>query len=241
MKANPAINLSPGDLVAGKYTIEEILGKGWEGAVFRVREKGTGIERSLKIYDPRRDPRNRNVRWNARKLHKLRDCPVLVQYRTQEVVQIGGRRMNMLVADFVPGESLACFLLRQPGKRLDYFQGLHLLRTLAAGLEPVHALGEYHGDIHDENIIIQREGLGFQVRLLDLLDLGPAGPALIRRDMHQIIRLFYDVLGGARLYRNHPPEIKGIICGLKTSLMERKFRNAEQLGWYLDTLEWQSR
>ena len=240
-KAISPIQLHPGDIVAGKYSIEEVLGQGFEGAVYRVREKGTGIERSLKIYDPRRDPRHRNVRWSARKLHKLRDCPVLVQYRTQELVTLGDRRLAMLVADFVPGESLAAFLGRQPGKRLGFFQGLHLLRALAAGLEPVHDQGEYHGDIHDENILISRHGLGFAVRLLDLRDLGPSETALIRRDVHHMVRVLYDALGGARHYRQQPAEVKAVICGLKTSLMDRKFRNAGQLGWFLDNLEWESR
>ena len=238
---SPSVTLGPGDTLAGKYTIEEVLGQGYEGAVFRAREKGTGIERSLKIYDPRRDPRNRNVRWSARKLHKLRDCSVLVQYRTQETITLEGRRLAMLVADYVPGENLASFLRRQPGKRLDFFQGLHLFRALAAGLEPVHDLGEYHGDVHDENILVRRQGLGFEVRLLDLRDMGPPQPALIRRDVHHMVRVLYDALGGARHYAGLPPEIKTVICGLRTSLMDRKFRTAGQLLWFLDGLEWESR
>ncbi len=234
-------SLAPGDLVAGKYRVLEVLGKGWEANVYLVREKKTGIDRTLKIYHPIRDPRDRTVSWSARKLHRLGHCPVLLQYRTQEEVEMDGRHCTVLVADFEHGESLAAFLKRQPGRRLDFFQALHLLRALAEGLEPIHDLGEYHGDIHDENIIVRRAGTGFHVKLLDLLDLGPARSALVRQDVHQMVRVFYDVLGGARHYRHHPPEIKGIVCGLKSSLMDRKFRSAGQLLQYLDTLEWASR
>nr|MEE4268837.1 protein kinase [Candidatus Krumholzibacteria bacterium] len=233
--------LEEGNLVADKYLVVETLGKGWEGEVYLVREKSTGIERSLKIYYPRRNPGNRTVRQNARKLHKLRDCPILIQYRTQEKAEIGGQLVTMLVADFAEGESLYSLLGRQPGRRLDFFQGLHLLHSLALGMEKVHHRGEYHGDIHDENIIVRRVGLGFEIRLLDMLDLGPSHPALVRRDVHQMIRVFYDALGGAKHYKNHPPEIKSICCGLKKSLMDSKFRNAGQLRVFLEDLEWVTR
>ena len=48
-----------------------LLGAGWEGEVYLVRERGTGIERTVKIFFPRRNPRDRTLRFYARKLHKL--------------------------------------------------------------------------------------------------------------------------------------------------------------------------
>ena len=37
-----------GELLAGKYEVVARLGAGWEGEVYLVREKGTGIERTAK-------------------------------------------------------------------------------------------------------------------------------------------------------------------------------------------------
>ena len=115
------------------------------------------------------------MRFYAKKLHKLRECSVLIQYHTQELVEHEGFPITMLVSDYVEGELLAEFLKRQPGRRMGWFQGLHLLHGLAAGIEAIHDMGEYHGDLHDENIIINRRGIGFEIKLLDMFHWG--GPA----------------------------------------------------------------
>ena len=69
---------------------------------------------------------------------------------------------------------LSEFLERQPGKRLHYFAALHLLHSLASGLEDIHRMGEYHGDLHTDNIIVQRSGLKFDLKILDLYKWGRA-------------------------------------------------------------------
>jgi serine/threonine protein kinase len=236
-----AFDLESGDVIADKYVVLERLGEGWEGEVYLVRERSTGIERSLKLFFPQRNPGNRTVRRYAKKLHKLRHCPILVQYHNQDRIEHEGRMVTLLVSDYVEGEPLSAFLRRQPGRRLGFFQSLHLLHDLAVGIEPIHARGEYHGDIHDDNIIIRRRGLSFDVRLLDMYNLGQAGPSKARIDVHDMIRVFYDALGGKRHYAGHPPEIKGICCGLKKSLIDRKYRTAGQLRRYLEGMEWHTR
>ena len=53
MKSQPRIwsfNLHCGDCLAGKYQVVTLLGAGWEGEVYLVRERGTGIERTVKIF-----------------------------------------------------------------------------------------------------------------------------------------------------------------------------------------------
>ncbi len=56
--------------------------------------------------------------------------------------------------------------------------------------------------------------------------------------MCDLIRIFYDVLGGERRYRHHRREIKAICCGLKRGLITHKFRNAGHLRDYLATMQW---
>ncbi len=71
--------------------------------------------------------------------------------------------VTFLVSEYVEGELLSSFLSRQPGKRLMPFEGLHLLYALAKGVEPIHHAREYHGDPHNENVIIRRRGISFDV------------------------------------------------------------------------------
>ncbi|MDY0109859.1 MAG: protein kinase [Candidatus Krumholzibacteria bacterium] len=234
-------DLESGDLLAGKYRVQERLGRGWEGEVYLVRELSTGVERSAKLFFPHRNPQNRTARYNARKLHKLRHCPILIQYHTQEAVRHAGQTVTVLVSEYVEGELLTAFLRRQPGGRLDAFQALHLLHALAAGVQDIHTSGEYHGDLHANNVIVRRYGLGFIVKLVDLFPRGRASAGAVQDDVCDLARLLYDCGGGKRTYKRQPPEFKEVCCGLKRSLINARFRTAVELLWYLEHMEWWSR
>ena len=234
-----SFDFHPGRVLVKKYEVLSRLGAGWEGEVFKVKELRTDIERAAKFFFPQRNPKDRAAIFYATKLHKLRHCPILIQYHTQETMTYRGLPITFLVSDFVEGELLSGYLNRQRGKRLPVFEGLHLLHALASGMECIHQSGDYHGDLHSDNIIVNRYGIGFDVRLLDMFHWGAPKPANIHYDVCELIRVFYDAIGGARHYASHPPEIKGICCGLKRSLILRKFRSAGELREYLETIEWQ--
>jgi tRNA A-37 threonylcarbamoyl transferase component Bud32 len=139
----------------------------------------------------------------------------------------------------VEGELLKDFLVHQFGKRLTPFEGLHLLHVLATGVESIHQAHEYHGDLHQENIIIRRQGISFYVKLVDMFNWGAPSAENIRDDVCDLIRIFYDAIGGVKFYAKLPSEIKNICCGLKRSLIIRKFRTAGHLRRYLETMQWQ--
>ncbi len=240
--ATPAIDhfdIKPGRILARKYEVLEPLGNGWQGEVFLVREQPTGIERAAKLFYPQRNPGDRTANLYARKLHTLRNCPIAIQYHTRETITYRGIPLTLLVSEFVEGELLSSFLARQPGKRLTPFQGLHLLHALSSGVECIHKMREYHGDLHTENIIVRRYGLGFELKLLDFYHWGTPKQENIQEDVVDIIKILYEAVGGQRHYRQQPQEIKDICRGLKRSLIKKKFRSAGQLREYLETLSWQ--
>jgi serine/threonine protein kinase len=232
-------DLKPGRLLARKYEVIQSLGTGWEGEVFLVREHPTGIERAIKLFYPHRNLKDRTANFYARKLHKLRHCSIAIQYHTRETITYRGFPITFLVSEFVEGELLTSFLGRQPGKRLTPFQGLHLLHALAAGIECIHLMREYHGDLHTDNIIVQRYGLGFDLKLLDFYHWGTPRPENINADVIDLVRILYDAVGGRRYYKHQPQVIKHICCGLKRSLILKKFRTAGHLREHLETLTWQ--
>jgi len=149
-----------------------------------------------------------------------------------------GAQIAFLVSDFVEGELLSRFLERQPGKRLTPFQGIHLLHALAQGMECIHNMREYHGDLHSDNVIVQHYGLTFDLKLLDMFHWGAAKPENIHDDVVNMIQMFYDALGGRKHYAKQPAEVKAICCGLKRTLILGKFRTAGQLRQYLETMRW---
>lgn len=234
-----SFNLEPGQILVRKYEVIKLLGEGWEGQVYLVREIATQIERAIKLFFPQRNLKDKAAKFYAIKLHKLRHCPIVIQYYNQETIIRSNTPITLLVSEFVEGELLKDFISRQPGKRLSAFQAVHLLHALAVGIECIHTMGEYHGDLHTENIIVQRYGLGFDLKLLDFFDWRAPKAENVRDDVFDLIKIFYDAVGGRKYYSKQPTVVKDICRGLKRTLILQNFRSAGELREYLESMEWE--
>jgi tRNA A-37 threonylcarbamoyl transferase component Bud32 len=237
-RAVKRFDFPPGRYVAGKYQIEEMLGSGWEGEVYRIIERSTGIPRAAKFYYPHRDPTGRAAIAYARKLDALRHCPILLQYHHQEIAYVHRRKVIVVISELVEGQKLSEFLRQQNRRRLSAFEAMHVLYVLAKGIAPIHARGEYHGDIHDDNIMIRRQGISFDVKLLDFFDLGRPTRAKIQKDVLNLIEVFHALVGGRVAYARQPMVVKEIIRGLKDSLILQRFSSAGDIQKHLETLQW---
>jgi len=231
-------HLERGRDLGGKYVVEELLGEGWEGEVYRVRERRTRIQRAAKLFYPERNPGNRTASRYARKLEKLRHCPIVAQYHHSESLEVRGVSVTALISELVEGESIAEFVRRQPGKRMQPYEALHLLHALVQGLECIHQAGEYHGDLHADNVLVRRVGIRFELKIFDFFYRGRATRLERRDDLIDAIRLLYDALGGRRWYARNPPEVKAICCGLKHGLILKKFPSTHRLREYLESFDW---
>lgn len=233
-----SFRFEPGRRLARKYEIVSKIGAGWESEVYLIRELTTGIERAAKFFFPHRNPNNRALKFYAKKLHKLRHCPILIQYHTQESFFYYGALITFLVSEYVGGEMLEDYIRRQPGRRLHYFQALHLLYAMAVGVEKIHQVREYHGDLHTENIIVQGSGLGFDLKVIDLYHYAAPRPENIHDDVLFMIRIFFEAMGGHKIYPQLPPEVRSICCGLRRATIVERFKNAGQLRRHLETMRW---
>lgn len=229
----------PGRILARKYEVISQLGAGWEGEVYLLREIETNIERAGKFFFPHRNQKNRASRFYALKLHKLRHCPILIQYVTQEHIRFEGHDILFLVSEYVEGRLLSEVLKSRRGKHLTPYEGLHLLHALAKGIEQIHLRNEYHGDLHTDNVIVVRFGLEFHLKLLDVFHWKAPRPENIQSDVLNLIRIFYESLGGKKTYAQMPPVVKEIVCGLKNTLILKKFKTAGHLRRYLESLSWE--
>ncbi len=227
-----------GQVLAGKYEVLCRLGGGWQGEVYKIRELGTRVERAVKVFYPNRNVRNRTAATYAKKLHKLRSCPILIQYHTFETIEHDGHNLTLFISDYVEGEILLNYIKRFRGNQLPLFQAAHLLHALTVGVESIHRLGEYHGDLHVENVIVERLGLRYELKLLDLFHWGPASRENRHHDVCSAIRIFYDALGGSRCYSKQPQRVRDICCGLKRSLIRKKFKSVGDLRSYLESQDW---
>jgi serine/threonine protein kinase len=233
-----SFDLQPGRILAGKYEVVSPLGAGWEGEVYKIRERNTRIERAAKLFFPQRNLRNKTSNFYARKLHKLRHCPILIQYYTEETFTFRKTPITVLVSEYVEGELLSGFLKRKPGGRISPFQALHLLYALVIGIEGIHRLREYHGDLHTQNVIVNRYGLLFDLKILDMFHWSAPKRENIQDDICDVIRIFYDAIGGAKHYGKQPGEVKVICCGLKRTLILKKFPTTSHLRQHLETMQW---
>lgn len=229
-----AFDLPPGRRIGSRYEVVERLGKGWEGEVYKVVERGTGICRAAKAFYPHRNLNDKAVSFYARKLDRLRNCPIMIQYLHSETLRYRGMPVTCLISDFVEGEIVADFVKRQPGKRLQPFEAMHLLHALALGVEQIHSKGEYHGDLHDGNMIVARRGIFFDVRLVDLYHWGRPSAANIKHDVACLVRVLYDITGGRKRYASQPQEIKDICRGMRESLITKRFPTARHLREWLE-------
>ena len=224
--------------VSKRYQIVSKIGQGWESEVYKIKETSTGIYRAAKFFLPHRNLRNRSAKHYAKKLHRLRNCPILVQYITQDVIEYEDQKITYLISDFVEGEPLDQFLKRLKGRRMSPFQGLHFFHAICLGVEDIHAQRDYHGDLHIGNVLVKRFGLSFELKLLDTIQWGQTSKENIQEDIVNLIYMLYEVLGGKKYYSGHPEEIKKIICGLKRSLVLKKFKTVAQLRRYIEKLSW---
>ncbi len=231
-------NLQPGRSIAGKYKVISKLGAGWEGEVYKVRETKTGLERAAKLFFPQRNIRERASKIYAKKLYHLRNCSLLIQYLNQEEIIFKKIPISVLISEYVEGILLSEFLKNFRGNRLEPYKALHLLYALTQGIEEIHLKKEYHGDLHTDNIIVNKFGLTVELKLLDLFHYGSAKPIFFKEDLIGLIHIFYEVLGGKTTYAQQPRIVKDICCGLKKSLILKKYKHISELKKSLEALEW---
>ncbi|MEQ8388592.1 MAG: protein kinase [Alphaproteobacteria bacterium] len=227
-----------GRVIGGKYVVEEFLGRGYEGEVYRVSEIRTGLPRAAKLFFPHRNLKDREARSYAIKLERLRHCPIVIQYHHAETVLFQGVPVTCLISEYVDGMLLQNFITAHPGRRLPSFKALHLLHGLVSGIEQIHLSGEYHGDLHTENIMVHPRGIFFDLKVVDFFNYGRSNPDRRLEDLFQLVTLLYEMTGGRRHYRNQPPEIKAICRGLRRDLICRRFPSTSHLRDHLEYFDW---
>lgn len=230
--------LVPGRILGRNYRVLSYLGNGWEGEVYKVEECRTGIIRAAKLFYKHCYSFSKPHIYYAKKLYRLRTCPIIIQYHNQDVVTVKKETVDFLISDYVSGEVLSTFVTNQKNKRLPPFEALHLFYALVQGVEHIHFQGEYHGDLHTDNIMVVRKGLNFEVRLIDLLHLGRPTRVKIQQDIYDLIQVLYEMIGGQKYYKVAPPYLKGIIMGRKKNLIAKKFKMAGDLRLYIENLDW---
>jgi hypothetical protein len=149
-----AARFLPGAILAGRYRMVALLGRGGMGEVYRADDLKLGQPVALKFL-PRgveQDP-DRLERFLTEVRLALRVTHPNV-CRVFDIAQADGR--HFLSMEYVDGEDLAS-LLRRIG-RLPEDKAIQIARQLCAGLAAAHDEGVLHRDLKPANVMIDGRG-----------------------------------------------------------------------------------
>ncbi|MEN9834486.1 MAG: hypothetical protein RL011_679, partial [Pseudomonadota bacterium] len=146
------------------------------------------------------------------------------------------RDVTFLVSDYFRGEELPRFVGRQPGGRLSPFEGLHLLHALALGVEQVHNIGEAHGDVAPDNVLVRRKGLSFQAKLIDLKPGLQTKAEDLAEDVDALLSIFQTIIGGNKAFITLPNAVRALCQSRRKGGL--RFRHAADLRLHLENLTW---
>src|SRR5579884_1106870 len=206
----------PGAVLADRYRIVALLGRGGMGEVYRADDLTLGQQVALKFLpesvstNESAVDRFRNEVRVARQVSHPNVC------RVYDVGEIEGHLF--LSMEYVDGEDLAS-LLRRIG-RLPEDKALEIARRLCAGLSAAHEKGILHRDLKPANIMLDSRGqalltdfglagLADQIAGADVRSGTPAymapeqlegREATVRSDIYSLGLVLYELFTGKRPY-----------------------------------------
>jgi serine/threonine-protein kinase len=152
-----------GDLIAGKYELESMLGRGGMGAVWRAQNVALGASVAIKILTATGE------RASLRERLKL-EAKVAASVTHPAIVKVfdvgeTGREDPFIVMELLNGTSLGGLLTAEG--RLPATRAVQILLPIAEALQLAHSRGLVHRDVKPDNIFIVHEEGSVQPKLLD--------------------------------------------------------------------------
>ena len=165
-----------GDVIAGKYRLDALLGEGGMGTVWRGFNLQLEAPVALKLIRGELDRVSlaRRLKQEARAAAKL-GHPAIVR-----VFDVGDSELGdpYIVMELLHGRTLGGLLTTE--RRLSAVRAVQLLLPVADALLTAHAKGIVHRDLKPDNIFLSEEGEQLQPKLLDFgiakldADAGPS-------------------------------------------------------------------
>jgi eukaryotic-like serine/threonine-protein kinase len=144
----------PGDLIADRYELEELVGTGGMSTVFRAHDRQLERRVAIKILHQHyaEDPEYlERFRREARAVARLSHPNIVTVIDRGDD---GGRQY--IVFEHVEGENLKELVVRSG--RLPVRRALELALDVADGLAFAHDHGLVHRDVKPQNVLLSREG-----------------------------------------------------------------------------------
>lgn len=154
--------MNAGQLIAGRYRIEEHVGRGGMQDVFRARDEILDYDVALKTPQP--GQASRRFKQSAILAARVNHYNVA---KTYDYLEEDGAAY--LIEEFVTGETLEAKIQRYGV--LDPYLGCLVLHHLAKGVAASHHAGVVHRDMKPSNVMTEA---GVNIRTLKVTDFGIA-------------------------------------------------------------------
>ena len=152
------MSLTPGSTV-GRYQIQNLLGSGGMGEVYKAADSVLGRAVAIKVLRPELSGDPERL---SRFLHEARAASALNHPNILTIHEVGDHNASrFLVSEFVDGETLRQRLARGP---LTLREILDITIQAASALAGAHAASIVHRDIKPDNLMLRPDGY---VKVLD--------------------------------------------------------------------------
>ncbi|MFP6581994.1 MAG: protein kinase [Candidatus Hydrogenedentota bacterium] len=157
-----ATTLRPGEVLANRYVIEKMIGKGGMGCIYQVRDNTLGETVALKTLLPEYVKEKAVVErfFNEARIARGLSHPHIV--RVHDIGITDG--MAYISMELLPGRTLRAMLDKvRPGRRIPLNAILRMFDALCAALDYAHSY-TIHRDIKPENVMVLPDGT---IKLMD--------------------------------------------------------------------------
>ncbi len=158
-------HLKTGDVVAGRYRVERLLGVGGMGTVFAARDGDTPRMVAIKVLN---EVLRQHPTIPKRFLQEAKAASLLATPHAVKVEATGDLADGtpFIVMEYLDGVDLAT-IVRGGGGRLPVERVLCLADQIAAALQDAHARGVLHRDLKPENVFVIPSPSGEFVKVVD--------------------------------------------------------------------------
>jgi hypothetical protein len=159
---DPLAEPQPGDVVAGRYELEGLVGRGGMGLVYRALDRcrqAAGVEETrvaVKILKP--EMAARPEAWGRLFREGLRGME-LRHENLVRVYDVGAEgELCFVTMELLEGDTLRAAIVRRSPEGFPTDEGSRILGGIARGLACLHSHGLVHGDLKPGNIFLDRQG-----------------------------------------------------------------------------------
>lgn len=149
----------PGELVAGRFHIVRLLGRGGSGEVYEARDGVLGQAVAAKVLAPSAEGRLPDLEWLRQELLLARRITHPEICRLHDVVEHRsgvGNGTLVLTMELLEGPTLAAWL--EGNGPVSLAESLPWIRRLAEGVDAAHEAGVLHLDLKPGNVILVSRG-----------------------------------------------------------------------------------